>query len=268
MTSDITSPHTKLSPSADMLKDALDKAGVKYSTNDNEDVIVSPEVTEFLAKKNLLHDPENPTVVKMDGSGPIEKGYRLVTYEGKDEVTEALNTGSITRGEFPPISGHPSKTEQATYVGPIGDLQGKTADVLVYPNLKVVAAQFDDPTLVLNGKALGFGRHPFFAVDFGLTDDKAKKRTLSQTLKNIGVKGVRLTNEGKLQSGKTKRKGTKGAFGSSPAAKEFKLIVDTNIASRGIVIVASSFKKAQEVAMVQAKEFFPSEEVISIRKAM
>jgi len=152
---------------------ALEEAGVDFETDNDGNVKGSPEVIEFLESKEALHTPGVETIrtkdelllgteEERDGVTAEEKGYSFRQLENKGKVEDEIDKGTAELGpsEFTAKSTRHQNIE--LYIGPIPELLYKLCLVKRNPeDPHAVAVQFDDATMILNDRALGYGWHEF-----------------------------------------------------------------------------------------------------------
>lgn len=273
----------KLTPinTTENLAKALDEVGISYTIDDNGSVLATPEVVEYLNSKEALV-PDTPVVRTHDelvNPQPEEDsnedpGYEFVECGSTEEVQQGLDDGSYEIGQSTLKPSSPRHNTFDVYVGPIPELQGSTCLVKRSkddPN--GVACQFDNPCLVLNGRALGFGWHDFpyeHISDSRPFIDKWKdtpseiRRRLRKTLKVPRMHPI----EHRFLTPKEMRNGPKIRKSRIPKGVRYKgvksfrnflvnVICEDETESKSVVVWARSEEGAIDSARTKHLEQFP-----------
>lgn len=273
--------------STETLARSLKAAGIPFEVDDDGNVKATPEVVEYLGRKEALHDPENPVILtkeEMEAGGrrkdltDEEKGYvyRELT---KEEVEAGLDSGEYERGqsELEAASAYHKGVER--YMGPIPELHGEEVFTKRDKN-NGLAVQFRNPKLVLNGRALGYGWHDFPYEHF--TDTRPfvdRWKDISSELRAHIRKGKKIPRlrqgGGSFQGPKENRRGTKGAFGGKGARRArlaqmrraneknylINILTEGDAEDKTIAVAATSQKLAVKQALRQHEIDFPDDVV-------
>ncbi len=159
--------------SVETLLRSLEDAGVDFETDEEGNVKASPEVIKFLESREALHTPGVEvtrtkdellfgTKEEREKASDEDKGYSFKKLETEDEVKKEIDDGNVEPGSSKLEAKSKRHQNIEMYIGPIPELLDKICLVKRTPDDPVaVAAQFEDATLILNGRALGYGWHDF-----------------------------------------------------------------------------------------------------------
>jgi len=152
---------------------SLEEAGVAFELDEGGNVNASPEVIEFLESKEALHTPGVETIRTKEelmlGTTQVDAevvdedgGYSFKELEGSKQVEEEIDKGNAHPGESKLEAKSKRHQNIEMYIGPIPELMNKICLVKRDPKDPLaVAVQFDDPRMILNSRALGYGWHEF-----------------------------------------------------------------------------------------------------------
>lgn len=152
---------------------SLEEAGIDFELDEDGNVKAAPAVIKFLESKEALHTPGVETIrTKEELMGGAEqgdaevadedRGYSFKELEGSEQVEEEIDKGDAQPGESKLEAKSKRHQNIEMYIGPIPELMNKLCLVKRNPEDPLaVAVQFDDPRMILNGRALGYGWHEF-----------------------------------------------------------------------------------------------------------
>ncbi len=280
----------KKDTATDKLKRALTEAGIPFELDDAGEVLASEEVVAYLNAKEALHDPENPVVKTAEElTGEGEEGADEVEepwYEFRvsEAIVAELEAGDVEIGDSDLESKSARHNTIEAYVGDITELQGKGVLLKRNPDDTTrVAVQFDDNTLVLNNRALGFGWHDFPAEHFSdarpfidrWRDIPSALRAHMRRAKNI----PRIHKSGeRFLTPKESRRNTGGAFGG-PGARRARVsalreqhkhvylvnvVTDGDEENKSLAVRALTQRGAERAAFMKHKNEFPEVEILSV----
>jgi hypothetical protein len=213
---------------------SLEQAGIPFEKEEGTGrVVASPEVVAFLESQEAL-TPEVPVVKtreellfpepEEETRSDEEKGYTFTKHDDADEVEAKLKSTEYEIGKSDLKAKSDRHRNVEIYMGPIKELQGQACLVQRNPkDIRGVSCQFDDKTLVLNDRALGYGWHDFPVEHISDTRpfiDKWKDvppQVRSKVRKSKGLPRLHPT-EHRFMTPKEERRGTPGAFGG-PSSK-------------------------------------------------
>jgi hypothetical protein len=166
------SKKEELNP-VEKLTRSLEEAGVGFELDEEGNVNATPAVIKFLESKEALHTPGVETIRTkedlMRGIGQEDaevadedRGYSFKELEGSKQVEEEIDKGTAHPGESKLEAKSKRHQNIEMYIGPIPELMNKICLVKRDPEDPLaVAVQFDDPRMILNSRALGYGWHEF-----------------------------------------------------------------------------------------------------------